>query len=95
MKFDKLPTAEPRPGDSAAMREAIEELERQGVDVRRPLGSPYQLKVAADLSYFPDKGTIYQDGARGAMPERGLRSLIKLLKAEKFGGGSVQLSLEG
>ncbi len=82
MKFEKLPEAEPRDGDSAAMLQAIEALKERGFDVRRPRGSAYQLKVAADLSYYPDKGTIFRDGAREAMPQRGLASLVQILAEE-------------
>lgn len=79
MKFDRLPVAEPRPGDSAAMLRAIEELKRLGLDVRRPNGSPYQLKVSADLSFYPNKGTIFRDGDQQALPQRGIASLLEVL----------------
>jgi hypothetical protein len=75
MKFERLPEALPRPGDSTAMLQAIERLRADGHDVRRPAKSNYQLKVASDLSFYPDKGTIFRDGDPAPFPDRGLLAM--------------------
>ncbi|WP_164117362.1 hypothetical protein [Sphingorhabdus sp. Alg239-R122] len=79
MKFEKLPQAAVRSGDCRKMVEAIHRLDELQVDVRRPAQSPYQLKVAEEISFFPRKGTIHIDGETAKREETGLEALIELL----------------
>jgi len=62
--------------DSPAMRAALRWLTQAGLRFTRP--TRYQLKIGA-LSFYPDKGTLYRDGDRQALPERGLPALQSLL----------------
>jgi|tagenome__1003787_1003787.scaffolds.fasta_scaffold20708056_3 hypothetical protein len=39
----------------------------------------YQLKIERDVSYYPNKGTIFVDGEIAAQDERGLRGLEQVL----------------
>jgi len=79
MSFQNMLPAEPRPGDSPQMRAAIDRFMLEGVDARRPAGNHHQLKVAWDVSYYPDKGTILPD--RGSkLPVSGLDALIGYLR---------------
>lgn len=82
MKFDKMPVAEVREGDTKPMKDAILALDALGVDVRRPKGSPHQIKVMPTLSYYPTTGLVLDDGSNGAREERGIESLIGLLRRE-------------
>jgi hypothetical protein len=86
MKFDQLPKAEIRATDTAAMREAIAFLTAQGVDVRRPSKSAYQLKLDATTSFYPGKGTLFIDGDQCAWPETGEAALKKWLVARQLQG---------
>ena len=79
MKYYQLPIASGRAGDEPAMTDAIRALMLAGIDVRRPDKTPYQLKVTETISYYPAKGTIFIDGATGALPQRGLQALLSLL----------------
>ena len=79
MKYHQLPTAIERADDAPAMAAAIHALTLAGIDVRRPNNTPYQLKVTETISYYPVKGTIFIDGAVGALPQRGLQALLALL----------------
>lgn len=78
MKFARMPKAEAREGDGPEMRQAIGRLERATVDVRRPPNNRHQLKVSADLSYYPTTGRITPDG-EPALPQTGLDALIDML----------------
>jgi hypothetical protein len=62
--------------DSQAMRAALRWLAQAGLRFTRP--TRYQLKIGP-LSFYPDKGTLYRDGDRQALPERGLPALQALL----------------
>src|SRR5215218_8723195 len=62
--------------DSPAMRAALRWLTQAGLRFTRP--TRYKLKIGA-LSFYPDKGTLYRDGDRQALPERGLPALQCLL----------------
>ena len=64
------------PDDSPAMRAALHWLTQAGVVFTRP--TRYQLKIGP-LSFYPDKGTLYRDGDRQALPDRGLPALQRLL----------------
>ena len=64
------------PDDSPAMQTALRWLTQAGLRFTRP--TRYQLKIGA-LSFYPDKGTLYRDGDRQALPERGLPALQHLL----------------
>ena len=64
------------PDDSPAMRAALHWLTQAGVVFTRP--TRYQLKIDP-LSFYPDKGTLYRDGNRQTLPERGLPALQALL----------------
>lgn len=79
MRFQNMPPAEPRPGDSPQMAAALDRLMIEGADVRRPAGNPHQIKVTWDVAYYPDKGTILPD--RGTkLPVSGLDALIEYLR---------------
>ena len=79
MKFERMPAAMPRSGDSLAMMKAIEQLRAAGHDVRRPVNSRHQLKVTSDLSYYPGTGTIFRDGDPAPIAERGINVLLATL----------------
>ena len=79
MKYYQLPKAIEQADDAPAMADAIRALKLAGIDVRRPNNTPYQLKVTATISYYPVRGTIFIDGAVGALPQRGLQALLALL----------------
>lgn len=81
MKFHLLPKAEIRPNDTAAMRAAITFLTEQGLDVRRPAKSDFQLKLDETTNFYPNKGTLYVDGAPCPWPETGQAALQKWLCA--------------
>jgi hypothetical protein len=78
VKFHRMPEAAVRGGDDPEMREAIDRLQRAFVDVRRPINNRHQLKVSANLSYYPTTGRITPDG-EPALPQTGLDALIDLL----------------
>lgn len=80
MKYEKMPIAEVREGDGPAMRLAIADLMRAGADVRRPANNAYQLKLTADTSYYPSKGTILCDGGGSILPVRGIEALLSRLR---------------
>lgn len=82
MKFERMPAAMPRSGDSPAMLKAIKQLRAAGHDVRRPANSSHQLKVRSDLSYYPGTGTIFRDGDPAPAAERGMRVLLSTLAQE-------------
>ena len=82
-KFQKLPTADIRKGDHPKMVEAIQRLKREKIDVRRPLNSDCQLKVAEVINFYPGKGTIFVDGTAGAHERRGLEAVIDLVADAK------------
>lgn len=63
--------------DIPEMRETIATLHREKISFARK--TPFQLKIC-DLGFYPGKGTIYRDGDLQALPERGLDSLLKLLR---------------
>lgn len=81
MRFEKLPEAEIRPGDSAAMRAAINVLTTEGADVRRPAGNEFQLKVAPRISYYPTTRTILIDGEMAGRTVEDLPELIVILRS--------------
>ncbi len=75
MRFSRLPPAEIRPNDPPAMRAAITYLIEQGVDVRRPPKSDFQLKLDENTNYYPSKGTLFVDGDAAPLPETGQAAL--------------------
>lgn len=79
MKFHLLPKAEIRNNDNAAMRAAITFLTEQGVDVRRPAKSDFQLKLDETTNFYPGKGSLFVDGDACAWPEIGHADLEKWL----------------
>lgn len=81
MKFHLLPKAEIRNTDTAAMRAAITFLTEQGVDVRRPTKSDFQLKLDETTNFYPGKGSLFVDGDPCAWPETGQAALEKWLCA--------------
>jgi hypothetical protein len=58
------------------MAEALAWLRTRGLRVKQP--TPFQIKVA-DVSYYPERGTIFVDGEKRRRPETGLAALEKLL----------------
>ena len=80
MSFEKLPRAEIKASDPAAMVQAINAL--RGADARRP--SPYQLKLPGGINYWPSTGRIFIDGAPGPHPGRGQSELLKLLEEQNL-----------
>src|ERR1035437_10113722 len=66
----------PLPDDTDEMQISINVLNCARVNCERK--TKWQLKIG-DLSYYPDKGTIYRDGADEALRERGLDSLMRLV----------------
>jgi hypothetical protein len=79
MRYDKMPTAEARAGDSAIFISAIEALLKAGANPRRPPNNSHQIKVTSNVSFYPNTGTILVDGASGALPIRGVQALIEYL----------------
>lgn len=75
MRFSRLPKAEIRLNDPPAMRTAITFLIQQGVDVRRPPKSDFQLKLDENTNYYPSKGTLFVDGDAAPWPETGQAAL--------------------
>lgn len=65
-----------RSTDSAAMREAIDWLNNEGIPFIRPTN--WQLKIGP-INFYPDKGTIHCDDER-RHPEWGLAALQELLR---------------
>lgn len=79
-KFHKLPRATVRNGDHPNMIAAINRLQREQIDARRPVNSNHQLKFINGTSFYPNKGTIFVDEEPGARAERGLDALISLMR---------------
>ena len=79
MKFDNMPTAQAKPSDALAMVAAIDRLISEGINVRRPIGSTFQLKLPDGLSYYPTTGKIYRDSAPAAYQQTGLAALLAVL----------------
>ena len=65
-----------KPDDSLRMQLAIKRLVNYGYAVSRK--SPHQLKVGS-LNFYPDRGTITQDGAK-RIEQKGIDQFIALLK---------------
>ena len=78
-KFDRMPFAVSRPGDSPEMILAIRALEVANVEIRRPKNNPYQLKASPTVSFYPSKGTIYVDGDPAPLSCRGVDALLNYL----------------
>ena len=79
MGYSQMPPASVRPEDNAKFVEALDKLRLAGADARRPPNNHDQIKVATNLSFYPNTGTIFRDGDRKALPERGVDALIELL----------------
>jgi len=79
MSFHNMPHAAPRPGDSPETLRAIDRFTVEGLDARRPAGNDHQIKVTADINYYPDKGTILPDKS-SKLQIRGLDALIDFLR---------------
>lgn len=67
---------EPLPDDTNEMKIAIDVLNRVCAKCERK--TKWQLKIE-NLSYYPNKRTIYRDGDDRALRERGLESLMRLV----------------
>jgi len=78
------------PLDSPKMRAAIDALERRNLDLIRP--TSHQLKID-DINFYPDKGTIVADNSR-ALPQRGLKALLKLIDSRNDIPSANELYLE-
>jgi hypothetical protein len=67
------------PNDSPAMRTTLQTLRQQRIYYERK--SQSELRVR-NLSFYPDRGYIYPDGARLPLPKphRGLRALLQLVR---------------
>lgn len=79
MRFDHMPPALPEEGDSPKFVEALNKLMIGGAHPRRPPNNHHQIKVSSDISFYPDKGTIYRDGDKKPLAERGVEALLELL----------------
>jgi hypothetical protein len=79
MRYRCMPPAEPRPGDSAKVTEALDRFLIEGIDARRPPGNAHQIKVSEELSYYPDTGRIVRDGSP-RLTIAGLNALLELLR---------------
>lgn len=79
MRYEFMPPALPEEGDSPKFAEALDKLMRGGADPRRPPNNHHQIKVSSNISFYPDKGTIYRDGDKKPLPERGVEALLELL----------------
>ncbi len=73
----KAPHPLRRPTDTAALTEALNWLDAQGIRYTRP--TEWQLKIGP-YSFWPGKGTIHRDGDRQPHPDRGLPALQQLLR---------------
>ena len=84
MNFHKMPKAQVRPNDPPAMRQAIEFLDSNGIDARRPVNSDHQLKLDERTSYYPSRGTLFVDREAQAWTERGSEALEKWVRERPF-----------
>ena len=80
MRYHRMPPAEPRPTDKPIFLDALDKLLLAGADARRPPNNNDQIKVTADLSFYPNTGTIYRDGDSKPLPFRGVDALIEYLR---------------
>ncbi|UGA43020.1 hypothetical protein HU230_0032820 [Bradyrhizobium quebecense] len=62
--------------NSDEMNSAIKRLTALGI--RHQQTSPFQIKVGP-YNFYPNKGTIYLDGAKTALTERGLEKFLTIL----------------
>src|ERR1035437_9633490 len=81
----------PLPDDTDEMQISINVLNCARVNCERK--TKWQLKIG-DLSYYPDKGTIYRDGADEALRERGLDSLMRLVTESQLHAQYIQKDSE-
>ncbi len=79
MRYHHMPPALARPGDKPAFLEALDKLLTAGADARRPTNNNHQIKVTADLNFYPNTGTILRDSDRRPLPIRGVDALIEHL----------------
>ncbi len=75
MRFDSTSLAD----DTPAMCAALEQLTEARIRFQRK--TRYQIKVG-DLSFYPDKGTIFRDGDRQALDARGLDQFLSLARPD-------------
>ena len=59
------------------MQEAIKFLGEHGVYFQKM--TEHQVKIES-INYYPAKGTIYCDGAKRALPEKGLEALLRTVR---------------
>ncbi len=74
------PKTLPRQDDPPAMVEAITTLNELGIGFDRC--THWQLKID-EWNFYPERGTIYSDGADGAEPKRGLEAFFTDLGVER------------
>jgi hypothetical protein len=75
-----MPNPKARPDDADKMRDAITSMNDAGLQFSRP--NRYQLKIG-DLSFYPDKGTIFRDGDRAIWEQRGLDAILEHFKQQR------------
>lgn len=81
VKFDQMPDAKMKPGDTPEMRQAIHLIEEYGRIAKRPIDC--QLKLDKRTSYYPDSGTLNEDNKR-AGAQRGMAALRAWLDQPRF-----------
>jgi len=89
MRFENMPVAAIHPCDGPAMVAAIDRLFVEGVDVRRPEGAPFQLKLPFGFNYYPTTGKIFRDGALAAFRPKGIDALLLMLREHESGPSSA------
>jgi len=89
MRFENMPVAAIQPCDGPAIVAAIDRLFVEGVDVRRPEGAPFQLKLPLGFNYYPTTGKIFRDGAPAAFRQKGIDALLLMLREHGDGPSSA------
>lgn len=80
MRYLDMPIAQVRPDDHPAVIHELGLLVASGIDVRRPPGNRYHLKVSPGTNYYPTTGLILKDGQVAPLPVRGLDALLNHLR---------------
>jgi hypothetical protein len=68
-------------GENDAIRTAMDALLLRGFDFHQP--SPNHLKIGP-YNFYPGTGTIYRDGDRRSLPERGLKTFMQMIRRFKY-----------
>ena len=67
--------------DPIEMRNAMDALLLRGFDFHQP--SPNHLKIGP-YNFYPGTGTIYRDGDNRALPKRGLKTFMQMVRRFRY-----------